>query len=82
MCSFTHCLQSQFDDKLNPMEFRFSFGLSTDNNQPSEYPDSATQDVNRFPVLDTEGSEEEKSNAVTVAVRMFGFFSEKNILKF
>ncbi|BFY97498.1 hypothetical protein BsWGS_00539 [Bradybaena similaris] len=59
-------LKSQFDDKLNLMEFRYSFGLSSDFDKPDDYPKSAVQDLYHFPVLDTEGAEDGKSNAVSV----------------
>ncbi|CAL1533682.1 unnamed protein product [Lymnaea stagnalis] len=59
-------LKDQFDDKLNPMEFRFSFGLSTDKEKAPPYPSSSTVNINGYPVLDTDGSLNEKPNSVSV----------------
>ncbi|KAH9513204.1 hypothetical protein Btru_034367, partial [Bulinus truncatus] len=60
-------LKDQFDDRLNPIELRFTFGLATDKKNAEEYPQSAVQDINFFPVLDTEDSKD-KSNVVSFEV--------------
>ncbi|XP_059166885.1 integrin alpha-PS1-like isoform X1 [Physella acuta] len=48
-------VKAQFDDKLNPMEFRFTFGLSTDNRTKPVYPDSAVANIDQYPVLEIVG---------------------------
>ncbi|XP_055888181.1 integrin alpha-PS1-like isoform X3 [Biomphalaria glabrata] len=58
-------LKDQFDDRLSPIEFKFIFGLATDKLKADDYPKSAVQDINSFPVLDTENSDN-KTNSISV----------------
>ncbi|XP_012945284.1 integrin alpha-PS1 isoform X2 [Aplysia californica] len=57
-------VKNSLDDKFNRIEFTFSFSLDLSDDDISSYPDSAIQDVNRFPVLDTEGSAGDSANSV------------------
>ncbi|RUS81409.1 hypothetical protein EGW08_010847 [Elysia chlorotica] len=62
-------LNSKFEDKLNPIEFRFSFALSSDSQNPQPYPESSMQDINKFPFLDTDGADPSVTNSKTAPVQ-------------
>ncbi|GFO13458.1 integrin alpha-6, partial [Plakobranchus ocellatus] len=61
-------VKSKIEDKFNPIDFRFSFDLSSDSEDPAPYPQSALQDINAFPFLDTDGADPSVINSKSAPV--------------